>query len=58
MGGEKYSLLYQNSVRKYEDDLEHGYLFFVWFVIFVNMMALEFKIASDKMATLIKGGFL
>ena len=22
-GGEKYDLIYQNSVRKYEDDVEH-----------------------------------
>ena len=22
-GGEKYDLLYQNSIRKYQDDLEH-----------------------------------
>ena len=23
VGGEKYDLIYQNSLRKYEDDLEH-----------------------------------
>ena len=23
--GENYNLLYQNSIRKYEDELEHGY---------------------------------
>ena len=25
-GRENYDLLYQNPIRKYEDDLEHGYL--------------------------------
>ena len=48
-GGQKYNLLYQNSVRKYEVDLKHGYLYFVWFVIFLNVMALKFKITSEKM---------
>ena len=31
-GGENYDLLYQNSIRKYGDDLEHlcfGFLYFV-----------------------------
>ena len=28
-GGENYDLLYQNSVIKYEDDLERGYLYYV-----------------------------
>ena len=58
MGGENYDLLYQNSIRKYEDDLENGYLYFVWFVIFLNVMALQFKITSEKMATLMNEGWL
>ena len=41
-----------------EDDLEHGCLYFVWFVIFLNRMALQLKITQAKMATLMKGGFL
>ena len=28
-GGEIFDLLYQNSLRKYEYDLQHGYLYFV-----------------------------
>ena len=28
-GGGNYNLLYQNSIRKYEYDLEHNYLYFV-----------------------------
>ena len=28
-GKGNYHLLYQNSIRKYEDDLEHDYLYFV-----------------------------
>ena len=34
-GGENYSLIYQNSIRKSRDDLEH-YLYFEWFIIFDN----------------------
>ena len=46
------------SIRKYEDDFEHGYLYFVWFAIFLNVVALQFKTTSEKMATLMKDGFL
>ena len=28
-GGEIFDLLYQNSLRKYKYDLQHGYLYFV-----------------------------
>ena len=28
MGGENYDLLHQNSIRKYEDDLEHRLFIF------------------------------
>ena len=31
-GGENYDLLYQNSIRKYGDDLEHLYFGFLYFV--------------------------
>ena len=36
------NLLHQNSIKEYEYDLEHwlGYLYFRWFVLFSNMMAL------------------
>ena len=50
-------LLYQNSVKKYEDDLEGCYLFFVWFVTYLNVMALQFQITLQKIATLMKGDF-
>ena len=40
-GGGNFDWLYENSIRKYEDELEH-YLYFVWFVIFLNVMALQF----------------
>ena len=30
-GGENYDLLYQNSIRKYKDDLEH-YVNFKWYL--------------------------
>ena len=36
--GGNYDLLYQNSIRKNEDD----FLYFVWSIIFLNMMALQF----------------
>ena len=40
---EGFALFYQNSIKKYEDDLEHiDLLYFVWFVIFLNLMALQF----------------
>ena len=35
--------------------LEDGYLYFVWFVIFLNVMALQ--ITPEKKARLIKGSF-
>ena len=35
--------------------LEDGYLYFVWFVIFLNVMALQ--ITPEKKARLIKSGF-
>ena len=41
--GGSYDFLYQNSVRKYEDDLKHYvYLHFAWFLIIINVMALPF----------------
>ena len=30
VGGEKYDLIYQNSLRKYEDDLEH-LVIYIWY---------------------------
>ena len=29
-GGEKYDLLYQSSIRKYEDDLEHKVIYILY----------------------------
>ena len=42
-GGGKYDFLYQNSVRKYEDDLKH-YVFHIFYDLqfFSNVMALQF----------------
>ena len=40
-GGENYDLLYQISIAKYEDDLEH-YLCFVQCIVFLNVLALQF----------------
>ena len=38
-GRENWDLLYQNSIRRYEGEL--GYLYFLWFVIFLNVMTLQ-----------------
>ena len=41
--GENYDLLYQNSTRKYGDNLEHQVICTLYdFVIFLNVMALQF----------------
>ena len=79
------NLLYQNSVRKYEDDLEHQVFYILYDLqFFSNVMVLQFcqqylsysmvltlllllcnhdnlilKLGtSEKIATLLKGGFL
>ena len=41
MGGENYDLVYQHLIKSYEDVLEH-YLYFVWFVIFLNVIPFQF----------------
>ena len=41
-GGGSYDLLYQNSIRKYEEDLEHQFISFGMIAIFLNGMALQF----------------
>ena len=33
-GGENYDLLYQNSIRKYEDDLEHLFIYILYDLYF------------------------
>ena len=54
-GGENYDLLHQSSVRKYEDVLENR---IIYILHYLTPWQFDTKITSEKIATLMKGGFL